>query len=146
MTDEEKWEEYIRENVCNKERVCGSQSVCSDKAIKECNEYGNFCYFARINKKSYIDGLAEGRKEVREHETTCVNRLHHVEKENAELKAQVEQLSNDNYVLKTSFITQREQIEKMKCCGNCIHFMYGYCMTDKSCHINNEYKEWELAE
>lgn len=41
---------------------------------------------------------------------------------------------------------QKVQIEKMKCCGNCIHFMYGYCMTDKTCHINNEYKEWKLAE
>lgn len=37
-----------------------------------------------------------------------------LEKENAELKAQIEQLSNDNHVLKTAFITQQEQIEKMQ--------------------------------
>lgn len=35
------------------------------------------------------------------------------------LQEQIEQLSNDNHVLKTSFITQQEQIEKMKCCMNC---------------------------
>lgn len=79
-------------------------------------------------KQAYLDGLAEGRKE-----RNCVNCSNHgkqfevmkLEKQNAELK---------------------EQIEKMKCCGNCIYFMYGYCMTDESCHINNEYKKWELAE
>ena len=38
-----------------------------------------------------------------------------------ELEAQIEQLSNDNHVLKTSFITQQEQIEKMKNCLNCKH-------------------------
>lgn len=42
-----------------------------------------------------------------------------LKKENAELKAQIEQLSNDNHVLKTSFIMQQEQIEKMKNCLNC---------------------------
>lgn len=35
-------------------------------------------------------------------------------KEIAELKAEINQLSNDNHVLKTSFIIQKEKIEKMK--------------------------------
>lgn len=30
------------------------------------------------------------------------------------MQQQIEQLSNDNYVLKTAFITQKEQIEKIK--------------------------------
>lgn len=42
-----------------------------------------------------------------------------------ELQQQIEQLSNDNYVLKTAFITQKEQNEKMKCCGNC-EYELGY--------------------
>lgn len=69
MTQEEiekQAEEYIRENVCNKERVFGSQSVCSDKAIGECNECGNFCYFATINRKSYLAGAKWGMEHATE--------------------------------------------------------------------------------
>ena len=76
MTDEEKAESYIRENVCNKERVFGSQSVCSDKAIRECNERGNFCYFAKINRKSFLDGLKASRDEVNKKLRNCVNCKH----------------------------------------------------------------------
>ena len=36
--------------------------------------------------------------------------LHRIE----ELEEQIEQLSNDNHVLKTSFITQQEQIEVLE--------------------------------
>lgn len=73
-------------------------------------------------------------------QTRLCERIAELEKENAKLKEQnkdlcesldimnnrenelldqIEQLSNDNHVLKTSFITQQAQIEKMKCCENC---------------------------
>lgn len=99
MTDEEKAEENAKTykiDLCAYCRECEKGS-CShtDDAI--------FGF-----KDGYKIGLAEGRKETTE-------KFSALEKENEELKAQVEQLSNDNYVLKTSFITQREQIEKMKC-------------------------------
>lgn len=105
MTNEEKVESYIRENVCNKERVLGSQSVCSDKAIRECNECGNFCYFAKINRKSFLDGLDEGRKEVYEelkwvtdtdnYIVSKLERLKELEKEIEQLKKKNKQLEED---------------------------------------------------
>lgn len=109
MTDEEKTEEYADKIlsdskypfIFNKQKVKAYIIKVYLDSLKCC-------------KDAYDIGLAEGRKEVREHETTCVNRLHHLEKENAELKAQIDQLSNDNHVLKTSFIIQKEKIEKMK--------------------------------
>lgn len=66
-----------------------------------------------------------------------------LKEENAELKAQIEQLSNDNYVLKTSFITQNEQIEKMKCCGNCSKPCWDFPIVRKSECLNNNYSLWE---
>lgn len=73
--------------------------------------------------------------------------------EAAELKKQIDQLSNDNHVLKTSFITQQDQIEKMKCGGNCKHSYYantGGCYDMKCrltyCDCINCKDKWELAE
>lgn len=37
-----------------------------------------------------------------------------------------------------------EQIEKMKCCGNC-KYVYKNCTKEKDCK-QNKYKHWELAE
>lgn len=60
-----------------------------------------------------------------------------------ELKEQVEQLSNDNHVLKTAFIEQQEQIEKMKCCGNCKDELKQY---DRGgCPDCVDLSKWELA-
>lgn len=70
-------------------------------------------------KAIYLDGLAEGRKELKKENKIMEEIIIGEQQEINELKAQVEQLSNDNHVLKTAFITQSEQIEKMKCCGNC---------------------------
>lgn len=118
--------------------------MTEEEIEKEAKEYsqGNF-YSEQGFLYGYERGSAESRKEVRLYETTCINRLHHIEKENEELKARVEQLSNDNHVLKTSFIMQQGQIEKMKCCGNCDN--NAYC--DKE-HYGNDKgcKDWELAE
>lgn len=75
-----------------------------------------------------------------------------LEKENEQLKAQIEQLSNDNNVLKTAFFTQQIQIVKMKCCGNCKHLGIYFdeetetthcCIYQNECH---NYDKWELAE
>ncbi len=74
-------------------------------------------------RQIYLDGLEEGRKEVRVHETTCVNRLHHVEKENEELKAHCKAVDDIN--------------EKMKCCENCEH-----CGSDKAIGENGDYADY----
>lgn len=69
-------------------------------------------------------------------------RLNELKKENEELKKQIDQLSTDNHVLKTAFIEQQEQIEKMICCHNCKNFIdKSYCITP--CE---EHRKWELAE
>lgn len=82
-----------------------------------------------------------------------------------ELKEQVEQLSDDNHVLKTAFIEQQEeikslseenrglkdtvitlrkQIKKMKCCGNCKDELKQY---DRGgCPDCVDLSKWELAE
>lgn len=147
MTDEEKAEEYLKE-------IC---PICNDR--EACLEDGCNCYI----KEAYFDGLAEGRKE--EQEKTCYcKHIQNFEKENAELEKdkewldntnneqtkviidlqeQIDQLSNDNHVLKTAFITQNEQIEKMKCCGNCKYSQYISCPNVRQC---SNYSKWELAE
>lgn len=105
-----------------------------------------------------------------------VDNYEELEKGNAELKAQIDQLSNDNHVLKTSFITQQEQIknleedkgqiifesdlkikaleemiEKMKNVGNCKHSITCAEWNEKQCNLGLmkfclNCKEWELAE
>lgn len=92
MTDEEKAEEKYQEHI-NKES----------------------CYVSKPDEKIYtdgfLDGLAEGRKDGyeqgknNERELQCGKKnyekdISKLKKENAELK---------------------EQIDKIKCCGNCIH-------------------------
>jgi hypothetical protein len=39
----------------------------------------------------------------------------------------------------------KQQIEKMKCCGNCIHKMNLYGTCNKECECIN-YSNWELLE
>ena len=82
MTDEEKAKKYVEETVCSNMEI---NEFCENESCKKC-----------IAKISYIYGLNEGRKEVREHETTCINRLHYIEKENAELKNQIEKQKSIN--------------------------------------------------
>lgn len=81
-----------------------------------------------------------------------------------ELKQQVEQLSYDNHVLKTSFVMQQEEIaelkahckavdevnEKMKNCLNCKHdneLDAEYCQNCDRPYKSKPIKdEWELSE
>ena len=77
-------------------------------------------------------------------EVIC-KKLADLEKENAELKTQIDQLSNDNHILKTAFITQKEQIEylnseilQMRCPGNCNNANSEKCSS--SCYDCEYYK------
>lgn len=98
--------------------------------------------------------ILELQERIREVENDSNNCEHWSYERIKELEQQVEQLSNDNHVLKTSFITQQEQIEKMRCCGNCKHY---YCSNDTKgkCKLLNPNAnkcgfnicaKWELAE
>lgn len=107
MTDEEK----AIKDLCVK---CSSYDFCKKGNQLHCAE-----------TVAYIKGLAEGRKEKEELIGMFINV--DLEKENAKLK---------------------EQIEQMKCCGNCKH--YDYCPMSSNIECNNannnlKYK-WELAE
>lgn len=85
-----------------------------------------------------------------------------LEKENTELKAQIESLNGEirvligaNQQLNSMFKVKDEcareyieQIEKMKCCGNCKHYNYCPMQSNKECQNDKnilKYK-WELAE
>lgn len=103
MTDEEKAEEYAKNKI---------------KVFDKDSSY----YFFHI-KQAYLDGLAEGRK-------LQISHLLGVEKENAELKA---------------------QIEKMKNVGNCKHSMKCAEWNEKQSYLGLmkfclNCKDWELAE
>lgn len=116
MTDEEKAEEIANER-CKKQMCWG-----------RCNIHKNHhCGYWHYNYECALKGIKYGFSIGKKH---YIGRIEQLEKEKSdiaedfciqlkELKAQIEQLSNDNHVLKTSFITQQAQIEKMKCCGNC---------------------------
>lgn len=96
MTDEEKAEEYVIKNVC---KSCG---LCDKGKYIRCDDY-------RESKQFYLDGLAEGRKELEQWKqewqdaqikaneegfarTTLQIKYSELEKENLELKAQFEKL------------------------------------------------------
>lgn len=97
-------------------------------------------------------------KEWHEHKRTCIEYFSKLEKENAEQKAQIESLKGEvrtlisanqqlNSMIKVKDECSREyieQIEKLKCCGNCKH-LYKDCTKEKDCK-QNKYKHWELAE
>lgn len=70
------------------------------------------------------------------------------EKEIEELQKQVEQLSNDNHVLKTAFITQRKLIEELKCCENCSKYRKGKCKEDTMFYARTlkMCKDWGIEE
>ena len=101
MTEEEKAEDYEMDCIADVYR----DDVCTIP----------YAYSAQKLEKAHLDGLVEGRKEL--------------EKENEELK---------------------QQIEKMKCCQNC---KYGYkkireepCCNCKHIPSDRKIDKWELKE
>ena len=155
MTDEEKAKEYSHETRIKDHNT---YQAFSDECISEVQDYeGNYIYFYSRIEKAYLDGLAEGRKEEKKR---CLMffkaETEELEKENAELKEQINQLSNDNHVLKTAFITQEEQIEKIKIENDEKLWLVNHQLEEllklgkdkgiiKSWYTNGEY-HWELAE
>lgn len=118
MTDEE-FDELVE--IEHKEflKWLDEQNNLLDKPISE------------ILEEAFFAGFEGGMSKVRLTETTCVNRLHHVEKELAEQKAQNEKIAelkaaHESDKKTISLIIKKgkeleEQIEKMKCCANCKH-------------------------
>ena len=110
MTDEEKAENYAK-GLC---KTC-TFDTCKHNALQT-------CAIKESLKQAYLNGLTEGRKEGYEQgknneritmwKENYEKDIAKLEKENEELKALIDQLSNNNHVLKTSFIVQQEQIEK----------------------------------
>lgn len=128
MTDEEKAKEITMKHF----------------EITEC------CFENLLPNKSYVynfyngvlKGLAEGKKEkCLEQNNDGTIRPCEVMKENEQLKAQNESLAD-------TIISQNEQNEKMKCCGNCKHgFSEGVgCMQRARGMICDNKDKWELAE
>lgn len=103
MTDEEKAEEYARNEICIK--LCpvwkASEGRCN--RITKCHHT-----YARYN--GYLDGLAEGERIGKEKQWKAT------EKAQKRTSARIRELKKENK-------EQKEQIEKMKNVGNCRHTM-----------------------
>lgn len=116
--------------ICDKEYndKCLAQKIQYIKELKEQNKSTRM-------KKGILEAKLKTYEELWDEQQKAIK----------EKSVQIEQLSNDNHVLKTSFITQQEQIEKMKCCGNCIWGMKeGSCRYKDSC--NADLNKWEFCE
>lgn len=92
------------------------------------------CSRMTVSQDEYISGMQD--------------KIHALEKENAELKKDKEYLDNTNNEQTEVILKLNEQIEKMKCCVNCKHAEKGYELCndlkfDKPC---KDFDHWELAE
>lgn len=90
-----------------RELCVNCNSLDSEERCCFCHEYDRF----EPNDETKVTILEEEIAELKE--------LHESDKESLQLiidkaNEQIEQLYNDNYVLKTAFITQQDKIEKMK--------------------------------
>lgn len=181
MTDEEKAEEYVKNKILEHNQ---------DLVLRPKNA---ITYIDEL-KQTYLDGLAEGRQETESHllENWCRNEdgycphLKQLEKENAKLKAHLQEVTEnrdeekaDKHTIKywLQFIKEnndeadinfgfskiieiakqlekenaelKAQIEKMRCCGNCKNnYSCHYESIDELARIDCEkdLKSWELKE
>lgn len=148
MKDEEKWEAWRNANAE------------IQKPYKESVHKHIIWYQGVDRRKAFLDGLAEGRKELEKelgwitdidnYVATKLERCNELEKENAELKKDKEWLDNTNNEQTKVILKLQEQIEKMKDCRNCKH--YGNYKDDFMCtlvgqkiHCKNK-DRWELSE
>lgn len=127
MTDEEKAREYI----INKHKIDMS---------KQPFDFVLECEFAD-DYEDFLSGLAEGRKETTE-------KISALKKENAELKEDLQTaiVANQQWLKRDTRL--EEQIEKMKCCGNCKHSFsndIGCMQRARNKHCDN-LKLWEPVE
>ena len=73
MTDEEKAEEYVIQNVC---KSCG---LCDKGKYVRCDDY-------RESKQIYLDGLTEGKRQVTDKTLSETRDILKLKKENEQLK------------------------------------------------------------
>lgn len=144
MTEEEKAEEYAGEK-CKECYMCDY----ADYEHPEINPY-EVCPWYTKRKEGYLDGLAEGKKEVTymkaeeydEYLDACRKNIE-LEKENAKLKAENKQIIERERVVPEHYLIEMiekckelkaqieeqkthckavdEMNEKMRCCENCKH-------------------------
>lgn len=82
---------------------------------------------------------------------TALEVIEELEKENEELKAQLERISVTNFNVIEKL---KAQIKKMKCCGNCKHcYLWEDFYINMNCSLpntnidlGNKCDKWELAE
>ena len=168
LSDEEKAEEYVKEQILkhNRDVVCRPK-----KAVAYIDEL----------KQAYLDGLAEGRKDIKQLKKDCsiwesrakgllhkneIVDVYTLQKENADLNRDKAELLNSVTELKNKVteleaqlknnpyveLLQKEksemaedfakQIEKMKNKLNCSKYHYCLCK-DKTC---KDCKDWKLQE
>lgn len=104
-------------------------------------------------KQAYLDGLAEGRKDLEKVKTEKYfykKDTQELEKENAELSNSVTELTNTKTELENKVTELEKQIEKMKNCTNCKYKNDSntdyYCEDCKRFAYETDTDKWELAE
>lgn len=131
MTYEEKAEDYIESLTDDY-----FENTPKHEIVKNAFVTGIFFTESQLKKdKEYLDNINNEQTEVI-----------------LQFNEQIEQLSNDNRVLRTALFTQKIQVEKMKCCGNCKHYkqtsnyLVGTCKGKHNIEGDNICNMWELAE
>lgn len=120
MTDEEKAEEYVKNEVCVKNCPIYATKKCLYKICK--------CHYTRQRYKDYLDGLAEGRKE-KWHDVI------QLEKEGMESKKKNE-LEKSMEMIKQYCIEITEQNGN---CEKCIFCSKGY----NGCKLQTSPNNWK---
>lgn len=158
MTDEEKAEEYIKNEVCIK--LCPTWKANGEK----CDLFPQ-CHYISSKIKYYRLGLAEGRKEgyekgldtfpnTRRENRDLIDklnmqnqRLNELKAKNEELQCQIRVLTETRSILQEQVEDNAAQIEKMKRCNNCEFECYEKYHGEK-CNFGN-YKtcgNWKLTD
>lgn len=87
--------------------------------------------------------FGQRKNEIENELLTQRRKIEELEKENCKLQGKLTDLENfkDNEIAKL-----KEQIEEMKCCGNCYNSLYGQRGENGRCEICGNKDQWELGE
>lgn len=105
-------------------------------------EYNDKCLAQKIE---YIKELKEENEELNRDKTELVNSVTELENKVNKLEKQIENYQLAENESKEIIAELKEQIEKMKCCGNCSEPCWDPPTVRKFECINNNHSLWRLA-
>lgn len=156
MTDEEKAEKLNelmnRISFALKDATLaqGFEIIC--KRISELEKENKISEEIIIGEQQEIKQLEKENAELFNSVTELTNSKTELENKITELKKDKEYLANTDNEQTEVILKLYEQIEKMKCCGNCKHYeqknnyVIGTCKEKYDIEGNNTCDNWEMAE